>query len=64
MTKFCGRIRLIRSVLGASEFSVLKLTEIVILWGGGGGVTPSFLASAYIDTFGAYISSFFLLCRA
>ena len=32
VTKFYGRLRLIRSVLRASKFSVLKLIEIVILW--------------------------------
>ena len=32
VAKFCGRLRLIRSVLGASQFSVFKLIEIVILW--------------------------------
>ena len=32
VAKFYGRLRLIRSVLRASKFSVLKLTEIVILW--------------------------------
>ena len=32
VAKFYGRLRLIRSVLSASKFSVLKLTEIVILW--------------------------------
>ena len=30
--KFYGRLRLIRSVLIASKFSVLKLLEIVMLW--------------------------------
>ena len=29
---FCGQLRLIRSVLRESKFSVLKLIEIVILW--------------------------------
>ena len=32
VAKFYGRLRLVRSVLRASKFSVLKLTEIVILW--------------------------------
>ena len=32
VAKFYGRLRLIRSILRASKFSVLKLTEIVILW--------------------------------
>ena len=32
VAKFYGRLRLIRSVLRASKFSVLKLIEIVILW--------------------------------
>ena len=32
VAKFYGRPRLIRSVLIASKFSVLKLMEIVILW--------------------------------
>ena len=32
MAKFYDRLRLIRSVLRASKFSVLKLTEIVIFW--------------------------------
>ena len=31
VAKFYGRLRLVRSVLRASKFSVLKLTEIVIL---------------------------------
>ena len=30
--KFYGRLRIIRSVLRVSKFSVLKLIEIVILW--------------------------------
>ena len=32
IAKFCGQLWLIRSVLRASTFSVLKLIEIVILW--------------------------------
>ena len=32
VTKFYGRLRLIRSILRASKFSELKLIEIVILW--------------------------------
>ena len=32
VAKFYGRLRLIRSVLRASRFSVLKLIKIVILW--------------------------------
>ena len=32
VAEFYGRLRLIRSVLRASKFYVLKLTEIVILW--------------------------------
>ena len=32
VAKFYGLLRLIRSVLRASKFSVLKLTEIVVLW--------------------------------
>ena len=32
VAKFYSRLRLIRSVLRASKFSVLKFTEIVILW--------------------------------
>ena len=32
LAKFYGRLRLIRSVLRASNFSVLKLIQIVILW--------------------------------
>ena len=32
VAKFYGRLRLVRSVLRASKFAVLKLTEIVILW--------------------------------
>ena len=32
VAKFYGRLRLIRSVLRASKFSVSKLIEIVILW--------------------------------
>ena len=32
VAKFYGRLRLIRSVLRASAFSVLKLIEIVIVW--------------------------------
>ena len=32
VAKFYGRLRLIRSVLRASKFAVLKLIEIVILW--------------------------------
>ena len=32
VAKFCDRIRLIRSVLRAPTFSVLKLIEIVMLW--------------------------------
>ena len=32
VAKFCGQLRLIRSVLRVSKFSVLKLIEIVILW--------------------------------
>ena len=32
VAKFYGRLRLIRSVLRASKFSVLKLTEIIISW--------------------------------
>ena len=32
VAKFYGRLRLIRSVLRASKLSVLKLTEIVVLW--------------------------------
>ena len=32
VAKFYSRLRLIRSVLRASKFFVLKLTEIVILW--------------------------------
>ena len=32
VVKFYGRLRLVRSVLRASKFSVLKLAEIVILW--------------------------------
>ena len=32
IAKFYGRLRLIRSVLRASKFSVLKLIEIIILW--------------------------------
>ena len=32
VAKFYGRLRLIRSVLRASKFSVLKMIEIIILW--------------------------------
>ena len=32
VVKFYGRLRTIRNVLRASQFSVLKLTDIVILW--------------------------------
>ena len=32
VAKFYGRLRLIRNVLRASKFSVLKLIEIVIVW--------------------------------
>ena len=32
VARFYGRPRLIRSVLRASKFSVLKLIEVVILW--------------------------------
>ena len=32
VAKFCCRLRLIRSVLRASKFSVIKLIKIVILW--------------------------------
>ena len=32
VAKFYNRLRLIRSVLRVSKFSVLKVTEIVILW--------------------------------
>ena len=32
VAKFYGRVRLIRSVLRASKFSVFKLTEMLILW--------------------------------
>ena len=32
VAKFYGRLRLIRSILRASTFSVLKLTEIIISW--------------------------------
>ena len=32
VAKFYGRLRLIRSVLRASKFSVSKIIEIVILW--------------------------------
>ena len=32
VTKFYGRLRLIRSVLRASKFSVFKLIEIIFLW--------------------------------
>ena len=48
VAKFCGRLRLIRSVLRASKFSELKLIEIVILW----FITPSFMALACFGTFG------------
>ena len=54
VAKFYGRLRLIRSVLRASEFSVLKLTEIVILW-----VYYTIpMASACFGTLGASILNF------
>ena len=46
VTKFNGRLRLIRIVYWASPFSVLKLIKIVILW----LITPSLLASACFGT--------------
>ena len=49
----CGFDSLIRSVLRASKFSVLKLIEIVFL-----GVTPSLSASACFGTFWSSLFNF------
>ena len=57
VAKFYCWVRLIRSVLRASKFSVLKLIEIVILW----FLTPSVLASAYVGTFRPSFSTLKLL---
>ena len=56
--KFYGRLQLIRSVSRASTFSVLKFIEIVFFLGGGGGYSPSLLASV---CFGTFVISFFNL---
>ena len=49
VAKFYGRLRLIRNVLRASKFSVLKLTEIVTMW------------VYYIIPFGFGLACFWLL---
>ena len=54
VAKFYGRLLLNRSVLRASKFSVLKLTEIVIC----GFITPSLLALACFDTYWASLFNF------
>ena len=54
LAKIYDRLPLIGSVLRASKFSVLKLTEIVILW----VITPSLLASACFWHFWASIFNF------
>ena len=53
VAKFYVRLQLIRSVLRASKFSVLKLIEIVILW-----VYYTILASLCFGTFGQSFSTF------
>ena len=53
VAKFYGRLQLIRSVLRASKFSVLKFIEIVILWI---YYMTSPLASA---SFGTFVTSLF-----
>ena len=53
VAKFCVRLQLIRRVLRASKFSVLKFIEILILWI---YYMPSLLASA---SFGTFVTSLF-----
>ena len=53
--KFYGRLQLIRSVLRASTFSVLKFIEIVIF----GVYLPSLLASVCFDTFVISLFNYF-----
>ena len=55
VAKFYDRLQLIRSVLRASKFSVLKFIEIVILWI---YYMASLLASASFGTFVKYLLNF------
>ena len=59
--KFCGRLRLIRSILRESRFSELKLIEIVILWD---YYTIAFGLSLFRHFWGITFHIFKLLCLA
>ena len=54
--KFYGKLRLLRSILRASKFAVLKLIEILMLW----VYNPSPLALTCLGTFVASFATFLL----